>query len=108
MKIRKSAVSSGADKVDINMTPMIDVVFQLLSFFVMSFKIVAQEGDFNIKMPIGVVKWGMKMAQAFSPQMKEVDLDWESIDAMVQEGETGKMVEVEDETEHKTIEVWLE
>jgi hypothetical protein len=62
----------------------------------------------NIKVPIGVVKWGMKMAQAFSPQMKDVNLDWDSIDAMVQEGETGKMVEVEDEAEHKTIEVWLE
>ena len=62
----------------------------------------------NIKVPIGVVKWGLKIAQAFSPQMKDVDLDWDSIDAMVQEGETGKMVEVEDEAEHKTIEVWLE
>jgi hypothetical protein len=62
----------------------------------------------NIKVPIGVVKWGLKMAQAFSPQMKDVDLDWDSIDAMVQEGETGKIVEVEDEAEHKTIEVWLE
>jgi hypothetical protein len=62
----------------------------------------------NIKVPIGVVKWGMKMAQAFSPQMKDVNLDWDSIDAMVQEGETGKIVEVEDEAEHKTIEVWLE
>jgi hypothetical protein len=62
----------------------------------------------NIKVPVGVVKWGMKMAQAFSPQMKDVDLDWNSIEAMVQEGETGKIVEVEDETEHKTVEVWLE
>ena len=62
----------------------------------------------NIKVPIGVVKWGMKMAQAFSPQMKDVNLDWNSIDAMVQEGETGKIVDVEDEAEHKTIEVWLE
>ena len=62
----------------------------------------------NIKVPIGVVKWGMKMAQAFSPQMRDVDLDWNRIDAMVQEGETGKIVEVEDEAEHKTIEVWLE
>ena len=62
----------------------------------------------NIKVPIGVVKWGLKMAQAFSPQMKDVELDWDSIDAMVQEGETGKIVEVEDEAEHKTIEVWLE
>jgi hypothetical protein len=62
----------------------------------------------NVKVPIGVVKWGMKMAQAFSPQMKDVNLDWDSINAMVEEGETGKMVEVEDEAEHKTIGVWLE
>ncbi len=59
MKIRKSAASSGAEKVDINMTPMIDVVFQLLSFFVMSFKIVAQEGDFNIKMPLAAPREGL-------------------------------------------------
>ena len=62
----------------------------------------------NIKVPVGVVKWGMKMAQAFSPHMKDVDLDWESIDAMVHEGATGKLVEVEDEAKHRTIEVWLE
>jgi hypothetical protein len=62
----------------------------------------------NIKVPIGVVTWGMKMAQAFSPQMKDVDLDWDSISAMAKDGEAGKMVEVEDEAEHKTIEVWLE
>ncbi len=62
----------------------------------------------TIKVPIGVVKWGMKMAQAFSPRMKDVDLDWDSIDAMVQEGQTGHIVEVEDEAEHKTIEVWLD
>ena len=70
----------------------------------------AKEGSpaVNIKVPVGVVKWGMKMAQAFSPQMSKVDLDWDSIDAMVQDGETGRIVEVEDEAEHKTIEVWLE
>jgi biopolymer transport protein ExbD len=33
------------------MTSMIDIVFLLLVFFVMTFKISAQEGDFNIKMP---------------------------------------------------------
>ena len=46
----------------------------------------------NIKVPVGVVKWGMKMAQAFSPQMKDVNHDWNSIDAMVQDGETVKIV----------------
>ena len=40
------------EKITLQMTPMIDIVFQLLVFFIMSFKIVAQEGDFNIKMPV--------------------------------------------------------
>jgi hypothetical protein len=61
----------------------------------------------NVKVPIGVAKWGMKMAQAFSPEMKDADLDWEGITAMIQEGERG-LVEVEDEVDHKTIEVWVE
>ena len=39
------------DKIDINMTPMIDVVFQLMAFFLMTFKVAATEGDFNLKLP---------------------------------------------------------
>lgn len=31
---------------------MIDIVFQLLVFFIMTFKVVEMEGDFNIKMPL--------------------------------------------------------
>jgi hypothetical protein len=62
----------------------------------------------NVKVPIGVAKWGMKMAQAFSPEMKGANLDWESITAIIQEGEQGKIVEVEDEVDHKTVEVWVE
>jgi biopolymer transport protein ExbD len=34
------------------MTPMIDIVFLLLIFFIMTFKIAEPEGDFNIKMPL--------------------------------------------------------
>src|SRR5438128_9194252 len=41
----------GAAKIDINMTPMIDVVFQLLTFFLMTFKVASPEGDFNLKLP---------------------------------------------------------
>jgi biopolymer transport protein ExbD len=36
----------------VNMTAMIDIVFQLLAFFIMTFKVVAKEGDFNIRMPL--------------------------------------------------------
>lgn len=46
------------DKVEIPMTPMIDIVFQLLVFFIMTLKIVAPEGDFNIKMPLAAPSEG--------------------------------------------------
>ncbi len=43
----------GAEKAELQLTSMIDVIFLLLIFFVMTFKIAAQEGDFSVKMPIG-------------------------------------------------------
>jgi biopolymer transport protein ExbD len=46
--------SSLGDKIAIDMTPMIDVVFQLMSFFMCTLKVVAPEGDFDIRMPLGV------------------------------------------------------
>lgn len=39
------------DKVDIQMTPMIDCVFQLLIFFMLTLKIIEPEGDFSVNMP---------------------------------------------------------
>ena len=39
------------DVIQLQMTPMIDIVFLLLIFFLATFKIIAPEGDFNIKMP---------------------------------------------------------
>ena len=49
MKLSKSSAPS---KVDIPMAPMIDIVFQLLIFFMLNLKIVAPEGNFNINLPI--------------------------------------------------------
>jgi len=46
-------VSQLPDKIHIDMTPMIDVVFQLISFFMFSLKVVFPEGDFDIRMPLG-------------------------------------------------------
>jgi len=45
--------SRSSEKVEMQLTSMIDVIFLLLIFFVMTFRISAQEGDFNVKMPIG-------------------------------------------------------
>lgn len=44
--------STEPDEIKLNMTAMIDIVFQLLVFFIMTFKVVAMEGDFNIRMPL--------------------------------------------------------
>lgn len=51
MKISGSLQDDTQD-IKLNMTAMIDVVFQLLVFFILTFKIVALEGDFNVKMPL--------------------------------------------------------
>ena len=51
MKI-SGALNNENEDIKLNMTAMIDVVFQLLVFFIMTFKIVALEGDFNVKMPL--------------------------------------------------------
>lgn len=42
------------EPVKLQMTSMIDVVFLLLAFFVITFKTPEVEGDFNIKMPANV------------------------------------------------------
>lgn len=50
MKVRNSG--SPDEKIELQMTPMIDIVFQLLIFFIMTFKVVLREGDFGVKMPL--------------------------------------------------------
>lgn len=62
----------------------------------------------NIKVPLGVAKWGMKMAQTFAPDMKEANLDWDSLSTLIQDGARGELMHVEDEAQHKTIDVWVE
>ncbi|MFV2066961.1 MAG: ExbD/TolR family protein [Pirellulales bacterium] len=47
------------EEIHLQMTPMIDIVFQLLVFFIMTFKIVLPEGDFNIKMPLAAPREGI-------------------------------------------------
>ncbi len=43
--------TTGLIKAELQMTSMIDIVFLLLIFFILTFKIAPQEGDFNIKLP---------------------------------------------------------
>ena len=66
MKFRHST-SGVTDKVELQITPMIDIVFQLLSFFIMSFRLAAQEGDFSIKMPLAAPAPGPPSIIALPP-----------------------------------------
>lgn len=50
MKFRNSGREG--EKIEPAMAPMIDVVFQLLIFFMLTLKIVEPEGNFNINMPV--------------------------------------------------------
>lgn len=51
MKFRHA--TTGEDqKIQLQMTPMIDIVFQLLVFFLFTFRMGGQEGEFNVKMPL--------------------------------------------------------
>ena len=57
--MRVRSVGKREEKIELQMTPMIDIVFQLLVFFIMTFKVVVQEGDFNIKMPLAAPREGL-------------------------------------------------
>lgn len=60
MKIRHAGRE---DKIELQMVPMIDIVFQLLIFFIMTFKIVLPEGDFNIRMPSAAAARTMDLSE---------------------------------------------
>jgi biopolymer transport protein ExbD len=61
MRIRHGATTLG--KIDTQMTPMIDIVFQLNIFFLFTFKIILPEGDFNIRMPSAAAARAIEMSE---------------------------------------------
>ena len=63
------------DKIPIDMTPMIDVVFQLLTFFCMTLRIASAEGDFNIKMPLAAPRAGMPDPNQLPPMKVRLRAD---------------------------------
>ena len=74
MKVRHNK-GGGDDKIELQMTPMIDIVFQLLVFFIMTFKIVSQEGDFNIKMPSASAQAGPVDVDQMLPMLLRITAD---------------------------------
>jgi len=54
---------------------MIDIVFQLQIFFILTFKIVAPEGDFNIKMPLAGPTSATPIEDILPPLQLRMDAD---------------------------------
>jgi biopolymer transport protein ExbD len=63
------------DKIPIDMTPMIDIVFQLLTFFCMTLKVSEAEGDFNIKMPLAAPRAGVPDPNQLPPMKVRLRAD---------------------------------
>lgn len=83
------------EEIKLNMTSMIDIVFQLLVFFIMTFKVVVQEGDYNVRMPLAAVTDQDTMEED-PPELIRV---------LLRSGDTGSIstIEVDDEVEVKTL-----
>ena len=62
----------------------------------------------NIKVPTSLVKFGLKMAQTYSPDMKNANIDWDELSKAIDEGIIGEIAHIEDENQHKTVDVWVE
>ena len=60
----------------------------------------------NVRMPIGVVRAGMKMGMKFAPEVE--GLDMEELISVIQSGEMGKMVDVYDDEDGEHVEVYIE
>jgi biopolymer transport protein ExbD len=58
MRVR-NVLRYGEQTIELQMAPMIDIVFLLLVFFLWNFNPSDPEGDFSIKMPMAAVSTGM-------------------------------------------------
>ena len=75
------------------MTSMIDIVFQLLVFFILTFKPLVQEGDSSVRMPLATT------------ESSEIEIPADVIRVLLRAGDSGAIatIEVDDEVEVKTL-----
>ena len=71
MKFHKTRSTSGESKIEIQMTPMLDMIFQLLVFFILTFRPVIDEGQFAVNM--SSLAGGNVALPTIVPGMSETD-----------------------------------
>lgn len=65
------------------------------------------ESKANVKIPISLAKFGMKMAAKYSPECIE-GLDMNELVAAAKNGSEGMLVDVEDEEKGEHVEIFVE
>lgn len=60
----------------------------------------------NVNLPFGLVRAGVKIGARFAPETEEVD--WEELIEAINEGASGKLVDVEDIEGGEKVEVFVE
>ena len=60
----------------------------------------------NVNIPVGLLDIGIKMGARFAPETAGVDL--QAVQAAIQEGMQGKIMEVEDTEDNERVEIFVE
>jgi hypothetical protein len=60
----------------------------------------------SVNLPIGMVTFGLRVAQRFNADMGEVDVD--ELLSMVKQGERGLLVEVQDDEDNEQVQIYLD
>jgi hypothetical protein len=59
----------------------------------------------SVNIPLPMVKFGLKIGRQFSPELNELDLD--EMIAALDEGESGMIVDVQDEESNEHVQVFI-
>ena len=60
----------------------------------------------NLKLPLGVVKAGLKLGAKFSPELQEMDSA--KLMKAIQDGGIGKIIDVDDAEDHEHVEIFID
>ncbi len=60
----------------------------------------------NVNIPMGLVNVGMRLGARFAPEMEDMDLS--EIMEAINEGTTGKIIDVEDAEDGERVEIFVE
>jgi hypothetical protein len=60
----------------------------------------------SVNIPLNVLKLGLRIGGRFAPELKE--LNWQEIESLMQDLQTGLLVEVKDEEDGEHVRVFIE